>query len=252
VPSDSGPEHVPYDPPFSVLQFTSDEDESVLQELDVNKGSGSDGIPPIILKNCASVFAKPLSLLFNRSMARWKVSYVTSIFKRVRRNNVEDYRGVAILSAIPKLLELLVYKEMHKDLKNIMCINQHGFMKNRSTIMNLLEYASFVLNSIEAGNQVDSIYKDFSKAFDRVRRQLLLNEMSVVIELTRCMWLGSYLSGRIKKIIIGDAVSKDIKVTSGARSGELHKRSRSHHGRGNYFFGAFGRQTSWLQRSLRY
>jgi hypothetical protein len=61
-----------------------------------------------------------------------------------------------------------------------------------------------VLNSIEDGNQVDSIYTDFTKAFDRVRHQLLL---------------GSYLAGRIQKIRIGDAVSKDIKVTSGVPKG---------------------------------
>jgi hypothetical protein len=41
--SDPGPEHVPDDPPFDALQFTSNEVESVLQDLDVNKGSGSDG-----------------------------------------------------------------------------------------------------------------------------------------------------------------------------------------------------------------
>jgi hypothetical protein len=69
VPSDPGPEHVPDDPPFDALQFTSAEVESVLQDLDVNKGSGPDGIPPIILKNCASAFGRPLSLLFNRSLA---------------------------------------------------------------------------------------------------------------------------------------------------------------------------------------
>jgi hypothetical protein len=119
--------------------------ESVLQDLDVNKGSGLESIPPIILKNCASAFVKPLSLLFNMSMAtsdfsyRWKVSYVTPIFKKGRRNNVENYRGVAILSEIPK-----VYRGMYNDLKNLMSINQHGFMKNRSTITNLLECMHFL------------------------------------------------------------------------------------------------------------
>jgi hypothetical protein len=87
-------------------------------------------------------------------------------------------------------------------------------------ITNLLEYEYFVLNSIEDGNQVDSIYTDFSRAFDRVRHQLLLNEMSVDIEPARCIWpLGSYLSGRIQKIRIGDVVSKDIEVTSGVPQG---------------------------------
>jgi hypothetical protein len=43
--------------------------------------------------------------------------------------------------------------------------------------------------------------------------------MSVGIEPARCMWLGFYLSGRIEKIAIGDADSKDIKVTSGVPQG---------------------------------
>jgi hypothetical protein len=42
VPSDPGPEHVPDDPPVGAFQFISDEGESVLQDLDVNKGSGLD------------------------------------------------------------------------------------------------------------------------------------------------------------------------------------------------------------------
>jgi hypothetical protein len=71
----------------------------------------------------------------------WKVSYVTPIFKKGRRNNVEDYRGVAILSAIPKRFELLVYRGMYNDMTTLMYINQYGFMKNRSTITNLLEHA---------------------------------------------------------------------------------------------------------------
>jgi hypothetical protein len=81
-------------------------------------------------------FRKKISLLFNSSLAtsvfpdRWKVSYVTvtPIFKKGRRNNVEDYRGVAILSAIPKRFELLVYRGMYNDLKNLMSINQYGFI----------------------------------------------------------------------------------------------------------------------------
>jgi hypothetical protein len=80
---------------------------------------------------------------------------VTPIIKKGRRNNVEDYRGVAILSAIPKRFELLVYRTMYDDLKNLISVNQLGFMKNLSTVTNLLEYASFVLNSIEEGWQVD-------------------------------------------------------------------------------------------------
>jgi hypothetical protein len=72
-----------------------------------------------------------------------------------------------------------------------------------------------MLNSIEDGNQVVSVHTDFSKAFDCVLHQLLLDVMSVGIEPTRYIWLGSHLPGIIQKIrIVGDEVSKDIKVTS--------------------------------------
>jgi hypothetical protein len=86
-------------------------------------------------------------------------------------------------------------------------------------VTNLLEYGSFVLNSIEEGWQVDSVYKDFSKAFDRVRHQLLLEEMFVGIKPARCLWLRSYLTERIQRIRTGGAVSKDIRVTSGVPQG---------------------------------
>jgi hypothetical protein len=89
---------------------------------------------------------------------------------------------VAILSAIPKRFELLVYRTMYDDLKNLISVKQHGFMKHRSTATNLLEYASFVPNSIEEGWKVDSVCTEFLKVFVRVRHQLLLEEICVVIE----------------------------------------------------------------------
>jgi hypothetical protein len=67
-------------------------------------------------------------------------------------------------------------------------------------VTNLLEYASFVLNSIEGGWQVDSVYTEFSKVFDRVRHQLLLEEMTVGIDPARFLWLRSYLTGKIQRI----------------------------------------------------
>jgi hypothetical protein len=43
------------DPPYGALQFTFDEVQSVLLELDV-KVAGPDDIPPLIVNNCASSF----------------------------------------------------------------------------------------------------------------------------------------------------------------------------------------------------
>jgi hypothetical protein len=48
------PDLVQVGPPFGALQFTVDEVQHVLLELDVNKGAGPDGKPPLILKYYAT------------------------------------------------------------------------------------------------------------------------------------------------------------------------------------------------------
>jgi hypothetical protein len=121
VPSDPGPEPCLDLPPF---HFSVEEVERALLELETNKDTGPDGIPPIILENCATAFALPLCLIFNNAIStcvfpdKWKLSYVTPIFKAGSRNDVTNYRGIAILSAIAKLFELLIYKNMYKDLSS--------------------------------------------------------------------------------------------------------------------------------------
>lgn len=49
---------------------------------------------------------------------------------------------------------------------------QHDFVKNRSTTSNLLSFTNDVSTALESKQQVDAIYLDFSKAFDRVPHDL--------------------------------------------------------------------------------
>jgi hypothetical protein len=40
----------------------------------------------------------------------------------------------------------------------LLCLLNTGFFKGRSTVTNLIEFTSFVLNCMENGVQVDAIY----------------------------------------------------------------------------------------------
>lgn len=63
-----------------------------LLSLDVKKGAGPDGIPPIFLKECAYVLVKPLYYIFSRSLAQgefpsfWKSSFLTAVYKNGARH----------------------------------------------------------------------------------------------------------------------------------------------------------------------
>jgi hypothetical protein len=141
-----------------------------------------DGIPPRILKSCSDGFKRPLTLLLNKSwcegvfLESWKRFYVP-IFKGGKRNLIENYRGIAILSAMPKLFELLVFDSLFFHLKSSIAVVQHRFFKGRSAVSNLMEFASLCIRRMEEGIQTDAVYTNFSKAFDRINHLILLAKL---------------------------------------------------------------------------
>jgi hypothetical protein len=80
-----------------------------------------------------------------------------------RRNDVGNYRGVAILSCFAKLFKV----------KSSIISAKQGFFNGRSTVTNLIECISYVLNCMENRVQVNAIYADFSKAVYKVSHRLL-------------------------------------------------------------------------------
>jgi hypothetical protein len=98
--------------------------------------------------------------------------------KRKSQIDVSNYRGIAILSTVGKLFELLVYRYNYWFTEGQLIDCQHGFVKGRSTVLNLLVYSFFVLNPIEDGCQEDAMYTDFINAFDKVSHRLLLYKLS--------------------------------------------------------------------------
>lgn len=53
-------------------------------------------------------------------------------------------------------------------------------IKGRSTSTNLLEFTSQAIEIIESGSQIDIVFKDFHKAFDRVSHELLLDKLRII------------------------------------------------------------------------
>jgi hypothetical protein len=166
---------------------SEDEDECACLGLDVNKGPGPDGITPAILKRLASVFKVPLTFVFNLLLsagvfsAIWKESFVVILFKSGNKRDVSCYHGILILSAIPKFLEKMVWDRITRVGRPVISDAQHGFVKDHSTtVSNLVQFTNGVIGEIEDGWQVDDVYIDFSKAFDRVLHGLLKFNLSIL------------------------------------------------------------------------
>lgn len=211
---------------YNGLQLTKHEILIELFKLDTFKGTGPDGIPSIILKCCALSLAEPLCFMFNMSLQTgifpdiWKTSFVRPVFKSGNKCDITCYRPINILSVIPKLFELLVKQRLEFVLTNDISPSQHGFVKGKSTITNLMVFSNYLYSILGQRGQVDVIYTDFSKAFDKLDHVLLLEKLDRMNnEFIPISWIASYLTSRTQCVKIEDCISSPYVATSGIPQG---------------------------------
>ncbi len=117
---------------------------SAVSELNPRKVFGPNGVPPVFLKNCASVLTCCLVKLFRLCLSTsifpscWKYAYRQPVPKKGDRSNPSNYRLIALLSCISKAFEAIFKKWflMHLscfNLRNLLSDRQYGFRRERST-----------------------------------------------------------------------------------------------------------------------
>ena len=167
-----------------------------------------------------SIWVNPITLANGIIPSQWKRSSVTPIFKKGARSNVENYRCIAKLPTIAKFFEHLVNVKLLQSVHSQITLSQHGFMKGRSCASNLLEFTHFVQSGLNKGHQIDILYTDFSKAFDRVDHRILVNKLAKFgLPANMLNWIKSYLADRKQFVKFGSSESSEFGVTSGVPQG---------------------------------
>ena len=204
-----------------------------LLSLDTSKSAGPDGIHPRLLRECADVLAEPLAALFQQSLdsgrvpSQWKRSVVSPIFKKGVRSLASNYRPVSLTAILCKMLESIIREVVVKHLldNNLLTTKQFGFIKGRSTQLQLLTFLDEVFSSLDAdpdGGAVDTIYLDYSKAFDTVPLRRLLHKLRAYgISGTLLDWMESFLVGRTQQVSVNGILSAEKPVLSGVPQGSV-------------------------------
>ena len=158
------------------IHITEDIVLAKLNQINVNKCQGSDQVHPKLLYELRNEIVKPLTKLFKLSLQLgivpqdWREANVAPLHKKGSREKPENYRPVSLTSIVGKLLESIIKDSIvaHLDQYNLIVRSQHGFTRGKSCLTNLLDFFEIVTKELDKGNDVDLIYLDFSKAFDKV------------------------------------------------------------------------------------
>lgn len=154
----------------------------VLTNLDTNKATGPDEIPTRIRKETAQEIAPSLCDLFNKSLrlgilpSDWKLANVVPVFKKENKEHVENYRPISLLHIVSKVMKRCLFNSIKDYVFSLIAKCQHGFVKGRSCVTQLVEVLDYIGAQLDNGGQVDTVYFDMSKAFDKVSHPKLLRQ----------------------------------------------------------------------------
>ena len=131
--------------------FHKVDNERIIKEiksLNKNKASQKSDIPITIIHENADIFAEFLAESLKGAIKTYnfpnclKLANITPLHKKERKDNKENYRPVAILPTLSKILQRILFEQMSVYFHKFLSDQQCGFRKGYSTqhcLLNLLE-----------------------------------------------------------------------------------------------------------------
>ena len=133
-----------------------------------------------------------------------------------------NYRLISLLNVFAKVFYSLIKEKLMDRVAHIFSCNQHAYLRGRSTVSNLIFFTEYVTSALDAGKQVNAVYLDFSKAFDKVDHSILIKKLRMYGFGGKFLGLlASYLANRSQVVNIKGEKSAPVNMTSGVPQGSI-------------------------------
>lgn len=153
-----------------------------------------------------------------------KIAKVIPVYKKDDETCIENYRPISILPAISKIIEKVIYLQIHKHFldNNLYFSSQYGFRESHSTELAILEVVDRITYDMDKGKTPINIFMDLSKAFDSINHEILLEKLNMYgLKGVSLSLIQNYLYNRKQYVQIGDIKSELLPITTGVPQGSI-------------------------------
>ena len=149
------------------------QDKNQIDSLKTNRSPGNDCIPAEFNKACKTYLSPIITTVFNYKIDHrdfpeiWTSGIRSAVFKSVKRNIVDNFRGLTILPMMEKIFELVVYRRLAFVNEAFDCYDRYdnGFLEGNRTSDNLFISNALVEKQLVLNKYLHVSFIDFSKAF---------------------------------------------------------------------------------------
>ena len=92
-----------------------------------------------------------------------------------------NYRLITLLYILSKILEKCIFDSLFPYVANPIHQSQQGFQKRKSTISQLLVYLGTMYSNKTADTNIEAVYLDFAKAFNKIDHSILINKLKHIV-----------------------------------------------------------------------
>ena len=213
----------------SEFSISVDDVQRSLSSSKRHSSSGPDNIPSWLLRENAVSSSRPLCAIYNSFVqegydpSSWKTADVVPIPKSAPALDVDsNVRPISLTPVVSKLFEAFLFDWLLNSIYDQIDPLQFGSLKGSNSTMALIYLLQKWQEAMDhPGSSLRICLLDFSKAFDCINDNILLNKLkdTNVHPHVLLNWLASFLSNRTQPVKIGSHFSECRSVSSGVPQG---------------------------------
>lgn len=212
-------------------EFTMEELDSAIARAKNNKAPGPDSIQNEFIKNLPFNWKLYVLCLLNKVLREeimpnnWFSTLITLIHKKGDKMDHQNYRGIALVNHIAKLLTSMINARLSKRVEDNVIVPeaQAGFRPGRGCLDNLFSLVAALNCRLRQKKATQFLlFVDFKRAFDTVSHKLLWQKLFEVGPSAKMVRLlkNIYSTAHLKLQVNGQ-LSKEFKINEGVLQGEL-------------------------------
>ncbi|GFV16043.1 probable RNA-directed DNA polymerase from transposon BS [Trichonephila clavipes] len=139
-------------------------------------------------------------------------------------SNPQNYRPISLLGSLSKAYELVILYRLNQHClaRNIIILEQHGFVTECSTVTQLLRVTELVHTGFQNHQATGMLFVDIAKAFDKIWHDGLISKMMRLGFSDQILKIiHSYLNSREFRVGVENCLSSPRPVKSGIPQGSL-------------------------------